>query len=97
MEPLNRLLQSVYNFFTISYSLLSLTLNVYLIILEDLLGFLRLMFAKHPVASPSIDNSRAAAESLGSALCPRAVPQDGAAPATRLRPRAPGIVHQERN
>lgn len=54
--------ESVYTFLSISYSALSVILNVYLTMLQDLLSFLGLMFAKHPVTSTSTDNFLLAAK-----------------------------------
>lgn len=46
----------------ILYFALSVILNVYLMMLRDLLSFLGLMFAKHPVTSTSTDNFLLAAK-----------------------------------
>lgn len=54
--------ESVYTFLSILYAALSVILNVYLTMLKDLLSFLGLMFAKHPVTSTSTDNFLPAVE-----------------------------------
>jgi hypothetical protein len=61
-------MESVYTFLSISYSALSVILNVYLTMLKDLFSFLGLMFAKHPVTSTSTDNFLLAAVAHAYAL-----------------------------
>lgn len=61
MEEVSPPTESVYTFLSILYAALSVILNVYLTMLKDLLSFLGLMFAKHPVTSAT-DNFLPAVE-----------------------------------